>query len=732
MAGGKEMSLSVEETNRLRAELGLRPLRVEAASDRGRPARGEARRPPLPPPRKPPSSHHPPLSSIAAAAVLGDDNERDDRDGHASDEIEATEAWVKRMRAQEAANEAGSAKKASSLPLAPGGAESQVSDDASAACTNIRHGGLDAMDVGEETVLTFADTGVLDESGEGLNIRADVLENVHEREAVSAGENLRLRDGSALAAIEYDPTDDADFQNGGDNGGEKTGVLSKYDAKDEMVDYTLDGSGTLLQQGPGSFRRQVAARLKAAREGIPVVSVMGGDAAGTFSKTESDYFTKEEFAGLRKGRKKSNSKKRNKKRSTVRGAGTSEGAEMRVSRPLSAGQGADAVDESDASDGLEETSRLARLKALREAAVAREQEADDDDEEADSELYESLARARRSSAKLRGDGLQSGRDPSAAVLKSLFVPAEDLSGGSAGEAAILTETEQFVRSIGVSLGDAGDIADTRAEGDMPRVAAPEVLGGKNGQVSSGAASPKEVNGNFARGEEATTASVPDPVKSMALSGLEQTAGAVAKPMGIAYTLARLRNLGELQRSTEQIGRVRDERREDWKNGGGREVKLTYKDEFGRELTPKEEFRMMSHKFHGKGPGQNKREAAMRRQSKAKELREIDITESRALEVLREETKATQSAHVVISGAAAIQGMSVLGKKSLGSRSAPYAANGLPSVAIGVAGADTFHTDIGFGGQVGVVGAPSNSENSSKRARSEGKVEFSLGKKMRRH
>ncbi len=37
------------------------------------------------------------------------------------------------------------------------------------------------------------------------------------------------------------------------------------------------------------------------------------------------------------------------------------------------------------------------------------------------------------------------------------------------------------------------------------------------------------------------------------------------------------------------------------------IVLTYKDEFGRDMTEKEAFRVLSHKFHGRGPGKKKQE-----------------------------------------------------------------------------------------------------------------------------
>ena len=38
-----------------------------------------------------------------------------------------------------------------------------------------------------------------------------------------------------------------------------------------------------------------------------------------------------------------------------------------------------------------------------------------------------------------------------------------------------------------------------------------------------------------------------------------------------------------------------------------DIELSYKDEFGREMTKKEAFRSLSHTFHGRKPGKKKQE-----------------------------------------------------------------------------------------------------------------------------
>ena len=49
-----------------------------------------------------------------------------------------------------------------------------------------------------------------------------------------------------------------------------------------------------------------------------------------------------------------------------------------------------------------------------------------------------------------------------------------------------------------------------------------------------------------------------------------------------------------------------------KEGYKPEVKLEYVDEGGRTMTPKEAFRYLSHRFHGKGSGKKKLEKRIKK------------------------------------------------------------------------------------------------------------------------
>lgn len=81
------------------------------------------------------------------------------------------------------------------------------------------------------------------------------------------------------------------------------------------------------------------------------------------------------------------------------------------------------------------------------------------------------------------------------------------------------------------------------------------------------------------------------------------------------------------------------------------VKLDYIDDDGRVLNAKEAFRYLSHKFHGKGPGKNKVEKRMKKNEQEGLMKQMSSTDTPlgTLSLLQQKQKETQSAFVVLSG-----------------------------------------------------------------------------------
>ncbi|XP_053693753.1 U4/U6.U5 tri-snRNP-associated protein 1 [Sabethes cyaneus] len=81
------------------------------------------------------------------------------------------------------------------------------------------------------------------------------------------------------------------------------------------------------------------------------------------------------------------------------------------------------------------------------------------------------------------------------------------------------------------------------------------------------------------------------------------------------------------------------------------VKLEYIDDGGHLLTPKEAFRYLSHKFHGKGPGKNKVEKRLKKSEQEGLMKKMSSTDTPlgTLNMLQQKQKETQSPFVVLSG-----------------------------------------------------------------------------------
>ncbi|GBM59200.1 U4/U6.U5 tri-snRNP-associated protein 1 [Araneus ventricosus] len=82
-----------------------------------------------------------------------------------------------------------------------------------------------------------------------------------------------------------------------------------------------------------------------------------------------------------------------------------------------------------------------------------------------------------------------------------------------------------------------------------------------------------------------------------------------------------------------------------------DVKLEYIDDNGRLLTAKEAFRYLSHKFHGKGPGKNKVDKRMKKLEQDTRLKQMSSTDTplNTVKLLQQKQKETQSPYIVLSG-----------------------------------------------------------------------------------
>ncbi|XP_074596275.1 uncharacterized protein LOC141851429 [Brevipalpus obovatus] len=86
-------------------------------------------------------------------------------------------------------------------------------------------------------------------------------------------------------------------------------------------------------------------------------------------------------------------------------------------------------------------------------------------------------------------------------------------------------------------------------------------------------------------------------------------------------------------------------------------KLEYADDKGRPMSRKEAFRVLSHKFHGKGPSKNKIDKRMKKQDQESKLRQMNASDTPlgTLKLLQEKQKEMNTPYVVLAGASTSMG-----------------------------------------------------------------------------
>ncbi|XP_051960514.1 U4/U6.U5 tri-snRNP-associated protein 1-like [Xyrauchen texanus] len=82
-----------------------------------------------------------------------------------------------------------------------------------------------------------------------------------------------------------------------------------------------------------------------------------------------------------------------------------------------------------------------------------------------------------------------------------------------------------------------------------------------------------------------------------------------------------------------------------------DIKIEYVDESGRKLCPKEAFRQLSHRFHGKGSGKMKTERRMKKQDEEALLKKMSSSDTPlgTVALLQEKQKSQKTPYIVLSG-----------------------------------------------------------------------------------
>ncbi|DAZ95956.1 TPA: hypothetical protein N0F65_009257 [Lagenidium giganteum] len=689
-----EISMSIEETNKLRASLGLKPLSLGKKKDnvvnlqksqadiadeqeRARlqkaPEQSRAKRE---------------LSKKLEGKSLGEQL-KESTAGSALD-------WVKQVHVKGKTSDGDQKRKET---------QTQAKYDATAlAGMKVAHD-VSTFGEGEDVILTLKDSSVLAGDGNELNDSEDELVNV---ELAEADRREARKDQSRRAVMPaYSGYDDDEFIHVGKK--KKARVLAQYDdeadrqSAAEARKFTLDASGShQVEKKPDHVEEEPL-------DGVEVVSL-----AMDRTKAMDDYYTKEEIEAqfAKRKAKKLRKKKKSRRREVADEEEAPAGGDER---------GDDANGEQSAADLIQQLEEEAKRRGGSSRDRGKRQRPVDGEEggnygvltkeEAENHLRFEEARERANAKTMAA--LETMRRPK----RRPRVTTDDLMGDALDmqltaavdhsrrlaqlkaktEAATSESQVQVTGEDKIAALVTRKIANVDASGDavMTDAQVGHVYGDTLKQLETSTnvfndamdfetrlrsameqrtsqfrstATADAANGNTnASNEKQSTNDEDEEVKE----GSDREAGGdedeeekdgevwgEEQPLvgsGVAATLSLLRRTGDLRQTgaERQAGRANDARDRDIeaelsiKDG----VKLDYRDEFGRLLTKKEAFRLLSYKFHGHRPGKKKQEKRLRQLKEELEAQKLLSGEgsTKMMKVLEKKQQVAKQAHVVLSG-----------------------------------------------------------------------------------
>ncbi|KAG7550904.1 SNU66/SART1 family [Arabidopsis thaliana x Arabidopsis arenosa] len=503
--------------------------------------------------------------------------------------------------------------------------------------------GLDKVVEGGAVILTLKDQSVLADGD--VNNEIDMLENVE------IGEQKRRNEAYEAAKKKKGIYDDK-FND--DPGAEKK-MLPQYDeaATDEGI--FLDAKGR--------FTGEAEKKLEELRKRIQGQTTNTFEDLNSSAKVSSDYFSHEEMLRFKKPKKKKQLRKKDKLDLSVLEAeavASGFGAEDLGSRKDGRRQAMKEEKErndyekrsnayQEAVAKADEASRLLRREQVQPIKTDEDETmvlADDAED-----LYKSLEKARRL-ALIKKEEAGSGPQAVAHLVASSTNQTTDDNSTTEDETqentVVFTEMGDFVwglqREKDVQKPESEDVF---MEEDVAPKAPVEV----KEEHPDGWTEVKDTDMDAAEDSSDTKEITPD-----------ETIHEVAVGKGLSGALKLLKDRGTLKEKVEWGGRNMDKKKSKLvgivDDEGDKESKDRFKDiriertdEFGRTLTPKEAFRLLSHKFHGKGPGKMKEEKRMKQyqeELKLKQMKNSD-TPSQSVQRMREAQAQLKTPYLVLSG-----------------------------------------------------------------------------------
>ncbi|KAK1335570.1 hypothetical protein QTO34_003360 [Cnephaeus nilssonii] len=684
-SSGDASSLSIEETNKLRAKLGLKPLEVNAvkkeAGTKEEPVAADVINPMVLRQRE---ELREKLAAAKEKRLLNQKLGKIKTLGEDDPWLDDTAAWIERSRQLQ--KEKDLAEKRAKL-LEEMDQEFGVStlveeefgqrrQDLYSARDlqglTVEHA-IDSFQEGQTMILTLKDKGVLQEE-------EDVLVNVNlvDKERAEKNVELRKKKPDYLPYAEDESVDDLAQQ-------KPRSILSKYDEElegERPHSFRLEQGGT----ADGLRERELEEIRTKLRLQAQSLSMVG-------PRLASEYLTPEEMVTFKKTKRKVKKIRKKEKETVVRaddllplGDQTQDGDFGSRLR----GRGRRRVPEGDeeAPEEEEEKEPVSQPPPSDDTRVENMDISDEEEggpppgspelleeDEAELELQKQLEKGRRLRQLQQLHQLRDSGEKVVEIVKKLESRQrgweEDEDPERKGT-IVFNATSEFCRTLGEipTYGLAGNREEQEELMDFER---DEERSANGGSESDG-----EENIGW------STVNLDEEKQHQDFSASSTTI-LDEEPIvnrGLAAALLLCQNKGLLETTVQKVARVKApnkslpsavyciedkmaiddkySRREEYrgftqdfkeKDGYKPDVKIEYVDETGRKLTPKEAFRQLSHRFHGKGSGKMKTERRMKKLDEEALLKKMSSSDTPlgTVALLQEKQKAQKTPYIVLSG-----------------------------------------------------------------------------------
>ncbi|XP_015263822.1 PREDICTED: U4/U6.U5 tri-snRNP-associated protein 1 [Gekko japonicus] len=687
-SSGDSSSLSIEETNKLRAKLGLKPLEVNVVKketgSKEDPVAAEVINPIV---LKQREEIREKLAAAKEKRLLNQKLGKIKSLGEDDPWLDDTAAWIEKSRKLQIEKDMAEKRAKlleemdqefgiSSLVEEEFGQRKKVSySSRDLKGLTVEHT-IDSFQEGETVILTLKDKGVLEEEG------GDVLVNVNIVDKEKAEKNVELRKKKP----DYKPYEEEESVDDMVMYKHKN-ILSKYDEEiegEKKKSFKLDSVG----MADGSWERELQQIRDNLRDQAQTLDMPNLHLA-------SEYFTPEEmnvtFKKTKRRVKKIRKKEKLVKAADLRPLGNETSKRDFGSRARGRGRRVVAEEEDEEDEDEEgyveydENGSVEQPPQSDDLRVERMDISSDDEDavkgpdsptaleedEAELELQKQLEKGRR----LRQiQQLKDSGEKVIEIVKKLETgrSQEDDDELEKKGAIVFNATSEFCRTLGEipTYGLAGNREDQEELMDFEQADERSANGGSDSD-----------------GEENIGWSMVnlDEEKQQQDFSASSTTILDEEPIvnrGLAAALMLCQNKGLLETTVQKVARVKApnkslpsavyciedkmaiddkySRREEYrgftqdfkeKDGYKPDVKIEYVDETGRKLTPKEAFRQLSHRFHGKGSGKMKTERRMKKLDEEALLKKMSSSDTPlgTVALLQEKQKAQKTPYIVLSG-----------------------------------------------------------------------------------